>query len=151
MSFFIELSFDLFHYIAHYMAHKIPYIYVNFHKTHHQIHYPTSITAFYQHPVDYTMSNVIPLIMSFRLVFTYLIFTLTPYQLILILTYKTHIEISGHCGKQNNTPSFPQFIFFPKMLGISLYTKNHDRHHTENNCNYSKRFIIWDKLFGTFR
>jgi sterol desaturase/sphingolipid hydroxylase (fatty acid hydroxylase superfamily) len=66
------------------------------------------------------------------------------------MTYKTYIEIAGHCGKEINTPSFPQFIWIPRFFDMELYTANHDLHHSSNNCNYSKRFSLWDKVFGTY-
>jgi sterol desaturase/sphingolipid hydroxylase (fatty acid hydroxylase superfamily) len=45
----------------------------------------------------------------------------------------------------NNLPNLP------KWLNIELYCEDHDIHHSVNNCNYSKRFSLWDKVFGTFK
>lgn len=62
------------------------------------------------------------------------------------------IEISGHIGKRMHpTSSFSQFIWLPKFFNIELYTEDHDLHHSHNNCNYSKRFSLWDKVFGTHK
>ena len=146
-SFVFEIIFDLFHYITHLSLHKIPKLYY-FHKTHHSVHNPISILTFKQHPIDYFITNTIPLLLTVYLMNNIYI-NFDNLILITILTYKTHIEIGGHCGKKNKTPSFPQFIWLPKWLNISLYTIDHDRHHTLNNCNYSKRFRLWDKVFGT--
>jgi len=69
-----------------------------------------------------------------------------------IIVYKNFIEIAGHSGKISYpTCSFPQFVWLPKLLHIELYTDDHDLHHSLNNCNYSKRFSLWDKFFGTYK
>ena len=36
-------------------------------------------------------------------------------------------------------------------LQLSLYLKDHHKHHISGNCNYGKRLVLWDKLFGTFK
>jgi sterol desaturase/sphingolipid hydroxylase (fatty acid hydroxylase superfamily) len=50
-----------------------------------------------------------------------------------LLVYKEYIEICG-----------------PECLGIQLHTEDHDLHHTSSQCNYGKRFCLWDKVFGTY-
>jgi len=67
----------------------------------------------------------------------------------LIIVYKIFLEISGHTGKKFNSSSFPQFIWLTKIFKIKLITEDHDNHHKKNNCNYSKRFMLWDIVFGT--
>lgn len=69
----------------------------------------------------------------------------------LIMIYKIFIEISGHSGKKIKATSFPQFMWLPKIFDIELRTEDHDLHHTLNNCNYSKRFKLWDKIFSTYK
>jgi sterol desaturase/sphingolipid hydroxylase (fatty acid hydroxylase superfamily) len=144
-SFMFEIIFDLFHYISHLLLHNNKTLYF-YHKTHHSISHPSSAHAFYQHPIDYFITNIIPLTITIYILRPY-----TTFIFILLLTYKTHIEIGGHCGKNNNTSSFPQFIWLPKIFNIELHTKDHDKHHALNNCNYSKRFSLWDKIFKTYK
>lgn len=36
------------------------------------------------------------------------------------------------------------------MLQIELRADDHQRHHIQASCNFSKRFSLWDRLFGTF-
>jgi sterol desaturase/sphingolipid hydroxylase (fatty acid hydroxylase superfamily) len=144
-SFIYEILFDLLHYCAHLLLHKNKKLYI-YHKTHHFISHPSSIYAFYQHPIDYFITNTIPLTIT-----TYILQPQSLFIFILLLTYKTHIEIGGHCGKNNKTPSFPQCIWLPRMFGIELYTTDHDKHHTLNNCNYTKRFSLWDKIFKIYK
>jgi sterol desaturase/sphingolipid hydroxylase (fatty acid hydroxylase superfamily) len=37
------------------------------------------------------------------------------------------------------------------MFGFALVTADHDLHHTQSKYNYSKRFILWDRVFGTYK
>lgn len=68
-----------------------------------------------------------------------------------MLLFKSFVEISGHSGKKIfPSGSFSQFIWLPKMFDITLYTEDHNLHHDKSDCNFSKRFSIWDKLFGTY-
>jgi sterol desaturase/sphingolipid hydroxylase (fatty acid hydroxylase superfamily) len=69
----------------------------------------------------------------------------------ILTVYLTYQEIAGHLGKaMYPTSSFAQCIWLPRLLGIQLYTEDHDLHHLRLNCNYSKRFSIWDRLFRTY-
>lgn len=143
LTFLFELVFDFFHYWTHRLCHRYAYW---IHKRHHMHKHPRGVTVFYQDPLDLMITNVIPFFI------TSLIVPLSTYQLAVFTSYKTFIEISGHLGRRSwPTPSFSQFIWLPKLLGIELYSEDHDLHHTRVNCNYSKRFSIWDKLFGTFK
>lgn len=146
ISFIFEIIFDFFHYINHRLLHS-KYLYRHCHKMHHKFKHPISITTYYQDPLDLIMTNSIPTILALSLT------KFVSYrQFNIILIYKTFIEISGHCGKYvYPTSSFTQFIWLPKLLQVDLYTEDHDLHHSLNNCNYSKRFTIWDKVFNTYK
>ena len=146
VSFMFEIVFDFFHYIGHRLLHH-KYFYKYLHKKHHTFKHPIAITTFYQDPLDLIISNSLPTIL------TLLIFPNISYlQFHFIVVYKNFIEISGHTGKiLYPSCSFPQFIWLPKILHIELYAEKHDLHHSLNNCNYSKRFSLWDKLFGTYK
>lgn len=145
ISFIFELIFDFFHYCMHRLVHVNKYLYINFHKIHHKFRYPTSIITFYQHPIDLILSNTIPLFL------TLLIIPMSLELFTLISVYKIYIEIAGHIGKHTKSTSFPQLMWLPKILNIELHVEDHDLHHTLNNCNYSKRFTLFDKLFGTYK
>ena len=69
----------------------------------------------------------------------------------LTLVYKSFVEIAGHSGKYVNGSSFPLCIYLPRLFGIELYTCDHHLHHATYFCNYSKRFKLWDRVFGTFK
>lgn len=148
LSFLFELIFDFFHYFTHRLLHAVPRLYTLFHKSHHKFHHPNAMTTFYQNPVDLVVSNAIPTLLALFIVTRF--FEMSLFAFFLASTFKTFIEISGHTGKEEKTPSFVQFIWLPIWLGIDLHTQDHDLHHTRNNCNYAKRFSLYDKLFGTF-
>ena len=70
----------------------------------------------------------------------------------LIMTYKEFIEIAGHIDTTNNKAfSFPQFVWLPIFLNIEMKQIIHHNHHKYVTCNYSKRFSLWDKFFGTYK
>lgn len=146
ISFTFELIFDLFHYLSHRLLHSNKYLYKNIHKEHHNFQYVTPIITFYQNPIDLIISNSIPTILTLLIIPKMTLFNFNA-----ILVYKSFIEISGHSGKQlyPNT-SFIQFRWMPIYLNIQLYSEDHFLHHHLNNCNYSKRFSLWDKAFGTY-
>ena len=164
ISFIYELIFDLGHYLTHRMLHKIPLLYKYVHKIHHKYVYCSTKTTHYHHPVDLLITNSIPHLIAFGTLI-YICSSLSPspslspflspspslFQLNLLLIYKYFIELSGHCGKILNATSFPQCIWLPKIFNIELKPEDHDLHHTLNNCNYSKRFKLWDKVFNTYK
>ena len=123
------------------------YIYPYTHKLHHKHKYPTSILTFYHHPLDLIITNMIPNLLTIYIGFS----NISLFQYKLLTVYKTFIEISGHSGKEYNGSSFTQFFWLPKFFNIHLKTEDHDLHHSANNCNYAKRFTIYDKIFGTYK
>jgi sterol desaturase/sphingolipid hydroxylase (fatty acid hydroxylase superfamily) len=147
-SFLFEIIFDFFHYWFHRLEHQIPFLYKNLHKIHHQHHQPTLLSTFNHHYFDLILSNVFPLFISMFICSR--IFTISTYMFHMIFITKIYIELCGHSGKDIKTGSFVQCIWLPKLLKITLQTIDHDNHHQLNNCNYGKRFSLWDKVFGTF-
>jgi hypothetical protein len=73
------------------------------------------------------------------------------YEQIMMKSYKSITELSGHTGKKNKSSSFIQCIWFAKLLKIELKNEDHNNHHINPNCNFSKRFSIWDKIFKTYK
>lgn len=143
-SFAFELLFDLVHYTLHRELHSNKFLYRVIHKDHHRFNVPTPRSTFYMTPIDLILSYSVPLAIS-----SYII-PFTMFEFYVITTFLTYQEIGGHIGrKMYPTSSFPMFVWLPRSLGIELYTEEHTAHHTRLNCNYSKRFTIWDRLFGT--
>lgn len=142
-SFAFELSFDFCHYWLHRLLHsRMLYKYI--HKKHHKFSYPSAEMSFYMSPIDVGLSYSVPLAISLFFV------KFSHYDFILLTTYLTYQEIGGHLGKiMYPTSCFAQCVWLPRMFQIELYTEDHNIHHTKFKYNYSKRFMIWDKLFGT--
>lgn len=149
ISFLYEIIFDLFHYWIHRTCHVNNFLYRNIHKKHHKHYNLTSIVTFYQNPLDFILSVIIPEIITLFILQS-LLLKISSFQFILILNYKLFSEIAGHSGKHTNSCGFVQFIWLPKFFNIEILTEDHDLHHKLLLCNYSKRFVIWDKLFNTY-
>lgn len=144
---YFEIILDFFHYWTHRLSHET-ILYRLFHKTHHQSRHPMAVETFHHHPVDLILTNTIPMILTVML----LPFCMDGLFWHRLLVYKAFVEISGHTSKiMTPSGSFPQCVWIVKWLDIQLFTEDHTLHHTLNNCNYSKRFSIWDKVFGTYR
>jgi sterol desaturase/sphingolipid hydroxylase (fatty acid hydroxylase superfamily) len=150
VSFVFEIIFDFFHYWTHRIVHSMKTIYKATHKMHHRNIALIPISTFIQDPFDLAITNFFPNMMTL-LIFNMLNINISTFIYMCITMYKSYIEIAGHCGIENTRScSFPQFIWLPKMLGIELYSKNHHKHHTHLNVNFSKRFNLWDRVFGTW-
>jgi sterol desaturase/sphingolipid hydroxylase (fatty acid hydroxylase superfamily) len=147
MSFAFNIIFDFFFYWAHRILHRA---HLPWHKQHHHhIHLKPAIT-FYQDPVDILLTISIPFVTT-----TYIIesvYPLSSFEIALLVTYKIFVELSGHSGHISKpASSFPQCFWLPKILNIELYSEDHNLHHTKPDCNFSKQFSLWDKVFGTFQ
>ena len=143
-SFIFELIFDFGHYCTHRIIHTIPLLYRIVHKKHHR-DYLINVDTSYNHTIsDYILTNTLPLLLAAHFLPS------SRYFYSLIIWYKSFVEFGGHIGVDNKSGSFPQFKWLPQLFKIELYTKDHNKHHTHPNYNFSKRFSIWDKLFGTY-
>eukprot|EP01134_Creolimax_fragrantissima_P004734 CFRG4734T1 len=71
-------------------------------------------------------------------------------ELYVLLSYKTFVEVAGHTGRVSRASSFPALPILVNYLGIDLHTEDHDLHHSHFNYNFSKRFVLWDKIFQTY-
>jgi sterol desaturase/sphingolipid hydroxylase (fatty acid hydroxylase superfamily) len=144
-SFVLEVVFDGCHYTIHRFAHSNAILYKHVHKIHHKHIHPSIYTTFYMHPVDILLSYTLPLYVSMKVI------GCSRFQFYMYITYLSLQEIAGHSGKAMYPSSgFAQCIWLPKLFHFELYTDDHDLHHTKFNYNYSKRFTLWDKLFGTY-
>lgn len=143
-SLIVELVMDFFHYWTHRLAHRIKWLYRWAHAGHHSHDDPTPFSNYEQTVTDIVLTNMFPVFMAL-----YIGPTLTIWQLHLFLTYKTYVEIGGHCGVQLKSGSFPQFPLLDLYTNYALNTADHHEHHRILMCNFSKRFRVWDMVFGT--
>ena len=142
MSFAWEIVFDFFHYGTHRFLHSVPLLYKYIHKKHHETVYINIYSTFHHNPLDLLITNLLPILCA-----TYIV-PLSPFMLTAIFWYKTIVELSGHSGKESSG-SFIQCIYLPAFLSISLFSRDHLIHHIRPNVNFSKRFALWDIVFGT--
>ena len=152
VSFAYEVVFDLLHYIAHRASHESQFLYQNIHKKHHTHASGVSWeSTFSHHPFDLFFTNILPACGAAICVAP------TVHQLGGIMVTKLFVELGGHLGSNGmiSTPGscsgFPQFIWLPKALGMEIYAPDHEAHHQHVSTNFSKRFILWDRVFGTYR
>lgn len=147
MSLCFEIILDFFHYWSHRILHLNKSLYVNTHKIHHKHTNPVIINAYCFSPSDLILTISIPMILTVY-IFPY---KLSLFEFAMISVYKQYTELAGHSGKQlAPASSFPQCIWLPRLLNIHLYAEDHDLHHKTSNCNFAKRFSLWDKVFGTY-
>jgi sterol desaturase/sphingolipid hydroxylase (fatty acid hydroxylase superfamily) len=149
-SFFVEILFDGCHYFIHRAVHENKWLYKNIHRHHHTHIHTSSYSSFYMHPLELVLVYSVPLYVSLGV--SHIVgMQFTNFEFWMLTVYLTLQEIGGHTGKKMYpTSSFAQCIWLPKTFGIELYTEDHDLHHTRYKCNYSKRFSLFDKLFGTY-
>jgi sterol desaturase/sphingolipid hydroxylase (fatty acid hydroxylase superfamily) len=115
---------DPFFYFFHYLFHN-KYLY-KFHKVHHQIKTPVSITSIYLHPIDLIFGNILPLFLpvfvlqsSMPLLYFWTAFTICE------TTYFAHSGVKGRC-------------------------EDHDLHHQLFNCNYGSGIYFVDRILNTY-
>jgi sterol desaturase/sphingolipid hydroxylase (fatty acid hydroxylase superfamily) len=143
-TFIFELIFDFFHYCSHRAVHSHPIFYSVIHRQHHSDPRINCLSELNHTPLDYILTNIFPMIL------TQTIYPLSAHFLFIEFWYKSIVEIGGHIGKDLKTPSFPQCIYLPQIFGIELRPADHNRHHMVASCNFSKRFSVWDRIFGTY-
>ena len=155
LSFFYESVFDFFHYWAHRSLHENNSLFKVIHLQHHRHTNPTCYSTFDESILDVIITNSIPQLVTLMIINvlrqSLSLSSLSLLEFAILTSYKTFIEVSGHCGKQIKNSSFVQFKWLPKWCSIELYVEDHHKHHISGNCNYGKRLNLWDKIFGTFK
>ncbi|MBA2331028.1 MAG: sterol desaturase family protein [Flavisolibacter sp.] len=136
------VAFDFINYWFHRTAHRIPVLW-RFHRVHHSDSRMDASTNLRAHPVEllvyFGLSNIVAAAL-FGLDLT----ALGLYFLIIIpYVFLEHSNIR-----------FPDWI--DKTIGLVFVTPNihkvhHERDQYYTDSNYSDIFIIWDRIFGTFK
>ena len=155
LSFAWEIVFDFFHYWTHRIAHMNKTLFMWIHYDHHEEDgdHLCPLSTFHQATLDYVATNFIPGLITFSLL-SFAGWSITLFQLHLILAHKSGIEIGGHSGlSHSGTYTFTGFIQFPLLAaipGVCISAEEHRLHHTRPTVNFSKRFRMWDEIFGTY-
>lgn len=134
--------FDMVTYWFHRTAHKIPLLW-RFHRVHHSDTTMDSSTFFRGHPIEslfwFGTSNIVA-----SAIFGLDLTTMGLYFLVSApLIFMEHSNLK-----------FPKWV--DKYLGLIFTTPNlHKIHHDEDqyytDSNFSDIFILWDRLFGTYK
>jgi methylsterol monooxygenase len=113
-------------YYSHRLVHWGP-LYKRIHKKHHEWTAPIGITAVYAHPIEYIISNSMPIMLGPVVMRSHILTTWLWYA---VAMFTTVIHHSGY-----HLPWLPSPEF-------------HDFHHLKYNCNYGLLGIL-DWLHGT--
>jgi Delta7-sterol 5-desaturase len=144
-SFIFEIILDLFHYITHRISHHL-LLYKYVHKKHHEDHININIlTTFKSTYLEVIFTTFIPLVI------TSYIYPLSMIQYHIFNVTRLLVELQGHSALIFRTKSFLQCSWLPMLFGIESCSGDHFNHHAKINCNYSKRFKLWDIVFGTYK
>ncbi len=134
--------FDFVTYWFHRMSHKVPLLW-RFHRVHHSDTSMDSSTYFRGHPIEiffwFSISNILA-----AGIFGLDLFTLGLYFLV-----ATPFFILEHSNLR-----FPKWL--DNTVGLVFTTPNlHKVHHEQDqhytDSNFADIFILWDRLFGTYK
>jgi Delta7-sterol 5-desaturase len=154
--FIYEIIYDLFFYISHYALHKNTFLYKNIHKHHHNYSNLHPYYTFYAHPLESIFCIEIPSLISILLVNYF--FKLNFFTFVYIHFYRIFIEIYGHMGEGYDIDDKISILSYigiyyslVSKLSINITSNEHLLHHKILNNNFSKRFILYDKIFNTYK
>ena len=144
--FAFEIAFDGLFYFAHRACHAHPLVYRLVHKLHHRhTHDVSLISALQMGPLDVIATHTLPVLGALWLV------PLAPgIELSIAKTYLLFQEFYGHAGVEHRGRNFGPAPGVARALGIELRAEDHQRHHISAHVNFSKRFSLFDRLFGTW-
>ncbi|CAE7252028.1 FAXDC2 [Symbiodinium natans] len=120
---------------GHWMMHANKYLYRNIHKIHHEFKAPMGLAAIYCHPVEFFVSDLMPLGAGLVVVRTNA-FTGVVWMAFAVMATQTH-----HCGIR-----WPWIDFF--SFNAEAQPNFHDFHHEKFNVNYGAMGWL-DDLHGT--
>ena len=150
-----EVVFDLAHYWMHRLSHANTALYRLSHRVHHRGYQPnksrapTPLATFQQGAIDLVLSNAIPAALALVAVDRTL-GCMSPLAIEPLFAQKVFVEVAGHNGLSETTwTAFPLCVWLPRALGIAIRSRDHHAHHVHPSCNFGKRTMLWDKVFGT--
>lgn len=132
---FMVVTDALFYWTHRLFHHRL--IYKHVHKKHHEFKVSYGIAAEYAHPLETTISNIMPTLIAPILMGSHM------YVLWFWLVLRETETIEAHCGY--NFPYAPWRL----LLQLGGPTDRHDFHHSHNVGNYGAFFPFWDWICGT--
>ena len=141
-----ELIFDGLFYIAHRAVHSHPLVYRLVHKLHHKhTHELWLLSSLQMTPADVLITHTLPVLGALWAV------PIRPgLELAVAKTYLLFQELYGHAGVEHKGRNFGPAPFLAAYFDVELRAVDHQRHHIQASCNFSKRFSLFDRLFGTW-
>ena len=143
---FFEVIFDGLFYVAHRLVHAHPLLYQYVHKLHHKhTHELRLLSSLQMTPLDVLLTHTLPVLGAL-----YLVPIEAGIELSIAKTYLLFQEFYGHAGVVHKGRNFGPAPWLAYALDIELRAQDHQRHHIKAGCNFSKRFSLFDRLFGTW-
>jgi len=119
----VDFTFYTFHYLFH-TKRKINLY--KFHRIHHEIRTPVSITSLYLHPIDLLLGNILPLFLPILILrSSFIILCLWVFITITETTYRAH-------------------------SGLKNWSEDHDNHHKYFIYNYGSGLYLCDRVMQTY-
>jgi sterol desaturase/sphingolipid hydroxylase (fatty acid hydroxylase superfamily) len=134
---FMILCEDISFYFLHRLLHQ-PALYPYIHKVHHQFYDTIAISSEYAHPIEFILSNAIPVGLGTM----FLCGRAHQLSFLTFLTMRLIETVESHGGYD-----FPWAMTRPVPFSVS--SKYHNHHHMKNIGNYGSWFVMWDAIFGT--
>lgn len=145
---FADILYGAWHHAQH--SYKWLYYKTN-HQYHHQFRYPLAREATWLGFIDLWVSSIMIGRWNIVLMTLALGINLTPFELLLCISYVHEMNCSDHCGKvmpyHNSVPLLP---FLERPMGLGHSVEAHESHHNLNTNSYGL-LGIYDWIMGTTR
>ncbi len=139
LNFLLELIFYMFcEDILFFWTHKAlhgKWAFKKIHKVHHEIRYPSAISAIHTHWIEFILGNLVPL-MSGPILLAILNYKTSLYMIWIWTFIRTIETILAHSS----------FHYPIKVLSFFSGPKNHYIHHEKNSGHYGSFFNFWDNM-----
>lgn len=143
---FADILYGAWHHLQH--SHKWLY-YKSNHQYHHQFRYPLAREATWLGFIDLWVSSIMIGRWNVVLMTLLLGVDLTPFELLLCISYVHEMNSSDHCGKvmpyHNSVPLLP---FLERPFGLGNSVEAHESHHNLNTGSYGL-LGVYDCIMGT--
>ena len=145
---FADILYGAWHHAQH--TYKWLYYKTN-HQYHHQFRYPLAREATWLGFIDLWVSSIMIGRWNISLMAILLGVDLTPFELLMCISYVHEMNCSDHCGKvmpyHNSVPLLP---FLEQPLGLGNAVEAHEAHHNLNTRSYGL-LGVYDRIMGTTR